>query len=83
MKPVILVYQRFMLFKFAIPLTSVECERAFSRMNLTDLRNKLLTLDDLMLISYYGPKNLEELDPLPAITLWKSQKSRRFVEDDP
>ena len=49
-----------------------------------DLRSRLLleTLDDLMFVSCHGPNDIHEFDPLPAITRWKSQKNRRFIQDD-
>ena len=47
----------------------------------TDLRNRMGSdiMNDLMLISYLGPKDIKDFDPLPAIELWKSQKKRRFL----
>ena len=36
-------------------------------------------MDDLMLISYLGPKDIKDFDPLPAIELWESPKKRRFL----
>ena len=63
-------------FFMAIPITSVECERSFSKMNIikTELRNGLYndTLNDLMLIPILGPSNLEDFDPHPMINQWKT-----------
>jgi len=69
-------------FMSVIPLTSVECERTFSTMNLimTSNRNCLEndTLEDLILISVYGPDDLENFDPIPSIRLWQSTGKRKF-----
>jgi hypothetical protein len=69
-------------FMAAIPITSMECERTFSAMNLvmTPHRNCLLndTLEDLVLILTYGPE-LKDFDPLPAIKAWKESAYRRFL----
>jgi len=61
----------------------MECERKFSKMNLikTSLRNSFEndTLDDLMLISIYGPDDIINFDPALAIALWQQSGKRKFV----
>jgi hypothetical protein len=32
-----------------------------------------------MLISIYGPDDIRKFDPLPAITLWHKEATRRFI----
>jgi len=71
-------------FMAAIPITSMECERTFSAMNLimSSLRNCLEndTLEDLMLISVYGPDDIRKFDPLPAIDAWKKQLQENLYD---
>ena len=66
-----------------LSLSSINVKRVFSKMNLikTDLRNRLATgtLNDLVFISYHGPKNIKDFDPQPAIELWKSIKPRKSI----
>jgi len=66
-----------------IPLSSVECERSFSKMNIikTKLRNCLDedTLDNLMLLSLCG-ENIENLDFVKPIENWKLGKKRYFFD---
>lgn len=56
-----------------LPLSTAECERGFSQLNLvkTDSRNRLLvtTIDDLLMVKTNGP-NLEVFDAANAIDLW-------------
>ena len=64
-----------------LPLSSVECERSFSKMNLikTKLRNQLEedTLDNLMFISIVG-KDIEKMNFNVPIENWKIGKKRYF-----
>lgn len=64
------------------PVSTVECERGFSRQNLikTCLRNSLAmpTFNNLMRISIDGP-GLEDFDFGGAFFKWKSMKSRRIL----
>ena len=66
----------------ALPLSTVECERVFSRVNLikTDARNTLgmESLNDLLQINLKGP-NIEEFDFGECINDWKLTKYRRFI----
>lgn len=65
-----------------LPLTTVECERVFSKMNLvkTQGRNQLnvMTLDGLLQISLNGP-SFGEFNYENAVLEWKSSKKRYFV----
>lgn len=66
----------------SIPLTTVECERTFSRLNLikTDLRQSLAAenVSALMQIALNGPE-LETYDFSRCIQDWTSLKKRYFV----
>ena len=59
-----------------LPVSSVECERGFSKQNLikTRLRCSLTieSLERLMRISINGPR-LEDFDPLPIFRMWRSR----------
>ena len=61
-----------------LPVSSVECERGFSKQNLikTRLRCSLSIelLDKLMRVSINGPK-LPASDPLPIFRKWRSGSS--------
>ena len=64
-----------------LPLSTVDCERGFSRMNLikTDLRSRLsdCRLEALMHISINGPENIEnQLDQI--IQEWNSKLDRKI-----
>ena len=65
-----------------VPLSSVECERSFSKMNLikSALRNSLETdtLGDLMNISINGP-DFKEFPYEEAFKVWQEKKERRFI----
>ena len=65
-----------------LPLSSVECERVFSSVNLikTELRNWLEdnTLDDLLLTSR-NKVEIKDFDFTEAYQDWKAQKKRYFV----
>ena len=64
-----------------IPVSTAECERAFSAMNRikTDLRNRLKTstLDCLMRISIEGP-SVQEFDFERAANIWGEMRNRRL-----
>ena len=72
---------KFLKISLTLPLSSVQCERSFSRMNLikTDLRTLLeeWTLDDLMLISMNGVE-VDKADFRKAVDNWKTGKKRYF-----
>ena len=59
-----------------LPVSSVKCERGFSKQNLikTRLRCSLTieSLQRLMRISINGPR-LEDFDPLPIFRMWRSR----------
>ncbi len=65
-----------------VPVSSVECERGFSRQNLikTKLRNRLSTrkLYDLMSISLDGPI-ADKFDFKRAFDKWAEKKQRRIL----
>jgi len=67
-----------------IPLSSVDCERGFSRQNLikTQTRNSLETksLENLMTVSLKGPelKDLDQLSFEDIFSNWMNQKNRKF-----
>ena len=62
-----------------LPVSSVECERGFSKQNLikTKLRCSLNndTLDQLMRVGLVGCP-VKEYDPKPALRQWQSTRSR-------
>ncbi|XP_071116792.1 zinc finger protein 862-like [Haliotis cracherodii] len=64
-----------------LPVSSVECERGFSKQNLikTRLRCSLTTetLDRLMRISICGPR-LKDFDPRPTLRRWKGRRHRHL-----
>ena len=64
-----------------IPVSTAECERAFSAMNRikTDLRNRLSTstLDYLMRISIEGP-SVQEFNLERAANIWGGMRNRRL-----
>jgi hypothetical protein len=66
----------------SIPLTSVECERMFSRMNLikTNLRNQLeeSTLDSLIRISV-SSVDMKTFNFHEAFSIWRQEKHRYFA----
>ena len=66
-----------------LPVTSADCERGFSTMNIimTDLRNSLLMqhVSSLMFISLVGPP-LHLWDPLPCVQKWLL--SHRSADDN-
>jgi len=68
-------------FFMVVPLTTVDCERVFSTMNLikTDRRSRLLidNLNSLMLISILGPETNDDDLILRSIDHWK-RKGRRY-----
>ncbi|XP_041365566.1 zinc finger protein 862-like [Gigantopelta aegis] len=61
-----------------LPVSSVECERGFSRQNLIKTRLRtamtLETLDCLMRISIEGD-DIEQFDPAPVLSRWKCRHS--------
>ena len=61
-----------------LPVSTVECERAFSTMkrNKTALRNRLTT-DHLMRLSINGPSSID-FDFSKAATAWDNQRQRRI-----
>jgi len=65
-----------------VPLSTVECERVFSKMNLTknDHRSALntQTLDALLEIGLNGP-NIGEFNFSQCIFDWKDEKRRYFI----
>ena len=66
---------KLMAISMVLPVSSVECERGFSKQNIikTQLRCRLTieSLEQLMRVSLNGPR-LEELDPLPIYRMWHS-----------
>ena len=66
---------KLMAISMVLPVSSVECERGFSKQNVikTRLRCRLTIerLEQLMRVSLNGPR-LEEFDPLPIYRMWRS-----------
>ena len=64
-----------------VPCTSVECERAFSKMNFmkTNLRNRMTTktLNSLVLLQTHGPP-LEKFPFKDVVAIWHRVKHRRI-----
>ena len=63
-------------------MTSVECERIFSNVNLilTRLRNclSISKLNFLIMLARNGPP-IDKKDMIPVIKLWKEEKKRYFL----
>ena len=68
-----------------LPVSSVECERGFSRQNLikTKLRCKTSTdtLDQLMRIGLVGVP-VKDFDPKPALRQWQSNRQRQVYQSN-
>ncbi|VDI74940.1 Hypothetical predicted protein [Mytilus galloprovincialis] len=68
-----------------LPVSSVECERGFSRQNIikTKLRCSLGidSLDQLMRISLVGV-DVKDFDPVPAIRKWQSVRNRHVYQNN-
>ncbi|XP_045215333.2 zinc finger protein 862-like [Mercenaria mercenaria] len=67
----------------ALPVSTADCERGFSKQNLikTSLRSKICedNLENLMILSVDGPE-ISKFDYKRAFNLWGSKKQRRILK---
>ena len=72
---------KLMAIGIVLPVSSVECERGFSKQNVIKTRLRcsvsIERLEQLMRISLNGP-NLEEFDPVPIFRTWRSKGRHIF-----